>query len=498
MTSERLPTAWRAMIGTARGAAHDARGVPNQDSAESLAIAQADGIVVAVADGHGHDRHFRSAAGSRLAVRTACAVVEELAAGPGNRPWNPQRAGALRDQLPEAIVARWRAAVALDIAAHPYTAEELSALEQAGDGPSIPYGSTLIVALIVGGWLVCAQIGDGDLLAIRPDGAAWSPVTGDDLLDGYRTTSLCQPAAVSAFRAAAHDLRSRPLLALLLSTDGYGNAQADEPWQPVVARDLAALAARHDDGWFAEQLPAWAERCASAAGSADDTTIALLLATGSERLAAAARPVPVGDRTVGRSVMGDVTRPPRQAPPAPPATGSPGTFFPGPGSADASPAASSPASASSLSFSSAGAASAGAASAGAASAGAASAGTAPAPRFATRRMVAAGIAAVVAAGIAVAVVMSQSSGSGQRPPAHHPTGQPAPRATPAPTGSVSAPAQPSGTRTAPASRAGHASVGGSAAGPKNNNGLPTDALPTDALPTDSLPTDSLPTGNEEG
>jgi hypothetical protein len=283
---------WRAVIGTARGAAHDARGLPNQDSAESLAIARAGGIVVAVADGHGHERHFRSAAGSRLAVRTACAVVEGFAAGGGNKSWSTERATALRDKLPEAIVARWREAVAADIAAHPYTASELSALEQAGDGPSIPYGSTLLVALIADGWLVCAQIGDGDLVAVQPDGGAWSPVSGDDLLDGYRTTSLCQAGAVSAFRAAAHDLRATPLLALLLSTDGYGNAQAEQPWQPVIARDIAELAARHDHGWFAEQLPAWAERCASAAGSADDTTIALLLAPGSERLAAAARTVP--------------------------------------------------------------------------------------------------------------------------------------------------------------------------------------------------------------
>ena len=65
-----------------------------------------------------------------------------------------------------------------------------------------------------------------------------------------------------------------------------------------------------------QQLPAWAERCASAAGSGDDTTIALLLASGSERLAAAARPPAARDRTVGRSLTGEVTRPAPQAPPA--------------------------------------------------------------------------------------------------------------------------------------------------------------------------------------
>jgi hypothetical protein len=472
MTSERPPAAWQAMIGTARGAAHDARGLPNQDSAESLAIDQAGGIVVAVADGHGHDRHFRSAAGSKLAVRTACAVVEGLTAGAGGQSWGPERAATLRDRLPEAIVARWREAVAHDIAAHPYTAAELSALEHAGDGPDIPYGSTLLVALIADGWLVCAQIGDGDLLAVRPDGGAWSPVSGDDLLDGYRTTSLCQPGAVSSFRAAAHDLRAAPLLALLLSTDGYGNAQAEEPWQPVVARDIAGLAARHDHGWFAGQLPAWAERCASAAGSADDTTIALLLAAGSGRLAAAALPASAADRTVGRSLMAEVARPPRQEPPAPPlAASSPGTFYRGPDSP-------------------------GTGSLGAGPPAAGFPGGAPAPaRFSRRRAVTAGVAAAAAAAaIAAAVVMSQSSGSGQRPPAPLPTGQPAPRATPSPSGAGSTPATPaeaSGTPTGPASRPGHPSDGGSATAPNGTRTSPGGA-------THAQPSGSKPAGNQGG
>ena len=393
------------------------------------------------------------------------AAARNALAYAGRQSWSPERAAALRDRLPESIVARWREAVALDIATHPYTAAELSALEQAGDGPDIPYGSTLLVALIADGWLVCAQIGDGDLLAVRPDGVAWAPVRGDDLLDGYRTTSLCQPAAVSAFRAAAHDLRATPLLALLLSTDGYGNAQAEEPWQPVVARDIAELAARHDQGWFAGQLPAWAERCASAAGSADDTTIALLLAPGSERLAAAARPASAADRTVGRSLMGEVTRPPRQPPPA---TGSPGTLSPG----TLSPGTALPA--------------------------ADLAGAPTRARFSRRRVVTAGVAAAAAAAaIAAAVIMSQPSGSGQRPPALQPTGQPAPRATPSPSGAVRTSAPPgesSGTPTGPtgpASRSGHPSDGGSATTPNGTNTSPGGT-------THGQPTSTKPAGNQGG
>jgi hypothetical protein len=273
-TAEVHGTGWHVVIGSARGAAHQLSGLPNQD-----AVARQDGpgdaTIVAIADGHGHSRHFRSAEGSALAVEVACRVgvrmtaaltLADLAAA----------AGLTRD-LPGAIVTDWRSAVAGQIAARPYTVPERAALEAAGDGPEIPYGSTLLVALIAGPWLVCLQIGDGDILGVRPDGGLLYPVAGDDRLDGHQTTSLCQPDAVTSFRASAHDLREVPLAALLAATDGYGNAQAEEPWQPGVGRDLAQMVASRDNGWFEQQLPDWARLCASSEGSGDDTTIALLL-----------------------------------------------------------------------------------------------------------------------------------------------------------------------------------------------------------------------------
>jgi len=159
----------------------------------------------------------------------------------------------------------------------PYTAKEQSFLDLAEDPPEVAYGSTLLVAMIAADWLVCAQIGDGDMLAVGPDGSSFQPVAADDRLDGLRTTSLCQADAVASFRTGTHDLREMPLAALLLATDGYANSQAEEPWQPGVGRDLAELAAEHDQHWFEQQVPGWAQRCASAEGSGDDTTIALLL-----------------------------------------------------------------------------------------------------------------------------------------------------------------------------------------------------------------------------
>lgn len=272
-TTDEVAT-WQVITASARGSAHRASGTPNQDAVASQA--GPGGGVAAIADGHGHIRHFRSADGAALAVDIACRVgaqaVAKLAANAGD-----EEAALAGQEMAEAALAGWRSAVAGHLGARPYTKEEQFVLSLAADTPLIPYGATLLVAVVSGRWLVCAQIGDGDMLAVRPDGSSFSPVAGDDRLDGRRTTSLCQPDALASFRTGAHDLREVPLAALLLATDGYGNAQAEEPWQPGVGRDLAELAACHDRHWFGQEVPGWAERCASADGSGDDTTIALLL-----------------------------------------------------------------------------------------------------------------------------------------------------------------------------------------------------------------------------
>ena len=270
--------AWHVVTGTARGRSHISRNRPNEDAVAHHTIPEIGGTVVAVADGHGHDRHFRSATGSDLAVKVACQVAGDLATESGRFRRRPVPVERISDRLPAAIVDSWRAEVARHVGAHPFTAQEQADLDVDGDGPEVPYGSTLLVAVITASWLVCAQIGDGDLVAVQPDGGYRTPVPGDAALDGLRTTSLCQPTALESFRVGARDLAAEPLAALLLATDGYGNAQAADPWQPDWARDMAELAAERDPEWFAKQVPGWAELCASGEGSGDDTTIALLLA----------------------------------------------------------------------------------------------------------------------------------------------------------------------------------------------------------------------------
>ena len=71
--------------------------------------------------------------------------------------------------------------------------------------------------------------------------------------------------------------RDVPVAALALCTDGYGNAQATDPWQPAFGADLARLLHERGPDWVADELPRWVALCASAEGSGDDATVALLL-----------------------------------------------------------------------------------------------------------------------------------------------------------------------------------------------------------------------------
>lgn len=270
---------WRVLSATARGASHEVSNMPNQDAEQSARLRglHEGAFVVAVSDGHGNRRHFRSERGSRFAVEVACQCSEDL----------EDRLRTLDDAssaerfalttLVPTIIGRWIAAVDADVERDPITLGDAYAEEAASDAPVVAYGSTLIVAVAWGQWVVLAQIGDGDVLALTVDGKAFSPVPKDPALDGLRTTSLCQPNALDSFRVAVIDRSACALVGLLIATDGFANAQAADPWEPAVGSDLVEMIRTRGVRWVEGQLPEWVARCASSDGSADDTTVALLV-----------------------------------------------------------------------------------------------------------------------------------------------------------------------------------------------------------------------------
>ncbi len=254
---------WEVAAATALGAGHTRTGAPNQDA--HLITHLPDGVVVAVADGHGGRGYVRSDVGSTTAVEVAGAVMSELAADGG---------GADRlDAVPEAIVSRWRALVMADLDARPLTAvEQQSATPATLADPYQLYGCTLLVAWFGAHGLWAAQIGDGDIVALV-DGRCTSPIPDDDRLVGNLTTSLCARGAASDFRiGAVADVAAGDLV--LLATDGYGNSFADAEWSADVLPDLAAGIARHGMAQVRRELPSWVAQSAAMGG--DDTTVVIV------------------------------------------------------------------------------------------------------------------------------------------------------------------------------------------------------------------------------
>jgi hypothetical protein len=176
------------------------------------------------------------------------------------------------------IIQAWKAAVASDVESTPFTRDEEELQTNFHDGPESAYGSTLLVSVSWGRWVLLLQIGDGDIVGLLPGGEVLLPMPVDPTLDGHHTTSLCQSDAAKVFRVSVIDQAVKTLFGILMATDGYGNAQAIDEWEPAVASDLVALIRDHGTAWVANQLPDWLAQCASSEGSGDDTTAALLVA----------------------------------------------------------------------------------------------------------------------------------------------------------------------------------------------------------------------------
>ncbi|NLI76836.1 MAG: protein phosphatase 2C domain-containing protein [Candidatus Riflebacteria bacterium] len=268
---------WLAFGASVRGATHTQRNLPNQDA---LAWTPPDGhgppLVLALADGHGEARSFRSHHGARLAVQAACDLGADLA-GEALSSAGAESGRRLAD--------RWRQLVEAHRTANPDGWDEaIAGLERAGDrqapaelheNPLLAYGSTLVFAVVTAEGLWYGQLGDGDILEIAGPTTVRRPLPADPRLVGNLTTSLCQPDCWRDFRFAFRPAAEAPL-AVLLATDGYANSFRDPAGFLQVGPDL--VDALRNDGLAAvrDLLPGWLEET-SREGSGDDISAGLLI-----------------------------------------------------------------------------------------------------------------------------------------------------------------------------------------------------------------------------
>ena len=239
------------------GAAHERRGVPNQDAIRWVpAGGPAKRVIIALSDGHGGAAHFRSDIGAKLATDAAVTVLDWF--------FDADDFAEAADALPGELVACWREMVAAHAAEQPFGADDML----------LPYGATCVAAAIAEDRMVLCQLGDGDLLVGLPDGRITRPFPTEQL-PGEQTYSLCLPnaedhARVMLFR---RDAREGWPDFVMLSTDGVAKSFPDAETFEGVVRRYRELG-RTDLKATLDGLPEWLADV-TRRGSGDDVSLCL-------------------------------------------------------------------------------------------------------------------------------------------------------------------------------------------------------------------------------
>jgi len=285
MAAAAADSRWWVIGRSVRGASHARTGLPNQDAIGWLQVQGVDQrLIVAVSDGHGSAKYFRSHAGSRLAIETALALGQEFLDGQPDLNNLTAVKRTAEERLPQEMARRWNEAVKSHIEANPISDEELSALEQT-DGtaareniaanPLKAYGATIVTAIVEESFILYLQLGDGDILLVSETGEVNRPLPKDDRLFANETTSLSSQKSWSDFRIGFQTLVGTPPALILLSTDGYANSFLNEEEFTKVGKDI--LDSLRSDGIEAvdQSLEGWLTE-ATGAGSGDDITLAII------------------------------------------------------------------------------------------------------------------------------------------------------------------------------------------------------------------------------
>ena len=277
---------WRVMARSERGSSHIRKGLPNQDAVNAFVLPDGSApVILAVADGHGSEKCFRSQTGASLAVETTHQALREFLDTAGDKSISAAK-DMVEQQVPTRIIRAWKRRVAEHLQSHPITEQELEPLKAVygvtelplpdNEGKSLqPYGATLLGALITADYAVYLQIGDGEILVLSDEGnEVVHPIPEDERLIVNETTSLCQENPLPDFRVVFQRVeRVRPAL-VLLSTDGFPNSFSDPDGLAKFAPKLLAMLRDDPDGIERDYLPPLLRK-ASDEGSGDDITLAI-------------------------------------------------------------------------------------------------------------------------------------------------------------------------------------------------------------------------------
>ena len=336
MIVEKGQTQWLCLGESVRGASHQRTGLPNQDAiswwpkkAESPHLGEGPPLFLAVSDGHGSSKSFRSQIGSELAVKAAERVIlgdesdevknfltiklhQDI---PQNSSSQIDRWKQFKDiaqnSLPKKIVHEWKQFVKEHWTENTVTEQEWERLiekdgiavrqaiegewegiMQQKDSPTAQqdlehnypaaygvYGATLLAVLVTDSFILYLQIGDGDILCVDSSGKTTRPLERDSRLIANETTSLCTINAWREFQVALisyqESTADRMPVLILVATDGYANSFPSEAEFIKIGRDYREMTRQNGITYVGQQLKGFLQDT-SERGSGDDITLGII------------------------------------------------------------------------------------------------------------------------------------------------------------------------------------------------------------------------------
>ena len=285
-------TNWIGIGTTVPGNSHKRANKPNQDAIGILPASRSGlPIVLAVADGHGSKRAFRSEIGSRLAVEAIVKILWDCGTSSDMRYDLVHQ--LTQQQLPELIEREWGKRVDEHLAEHQFDPEESQYLLTEAEASKLksrqplsgaqvksiinryPYGSPILAALVTELYILYVQLGDGDIVCIDDRGEAYRPIAKDERLIANETTSLCQLDAWQEFRMEMQPNTSKSPVAILISTDGFINCYESEEIFLAVCKDYYRWVKQSGIREVEVELEALLLE-ATEKGSGDDITLGIL------------------------------------------------------------------------------------------------------------------------------------------------------------------------------------------------------------------------------
>jgi hypothetical protein len=272
----------------ARGESHKEKEMPCQDAV--FFKQYKNGGIIAVADGHGSEKHFRSDSGSALAVDIAFNTIYEFntiltaeieKTGKNSAETARLFAASVNEerikQVERTVISRWRGAVIEHYCANPLSEREhefCTKLNLDNDDENTQvrfYGTTLLAALLKDDFWFVIQIGDGRCVIIDEKKKAYFPALDDEALGFGKTTSLCDSNAAENFREI---YGNTPVKGITLASDGVSDSFLPDAYLEFHEQFYTDFCADPDraSAGIEKGIGVWA-----AAGSRDDAAMAGIL-----------------------------------------------------------------------------------------------------------------------------------------------------------------------------------------------------------------------------